>query len=296
MSLKGFLYFVVFFHDPDNEDILEHGYEVTLEPGKVYEFLLYGACGGDAGAWSSKDDSLNKLKTKGKPKGSKNILTLQREEFIESEGIELNSKEVRSFVKKLIVIERKVQAAGYNPYSKKGKELLIKLLNTMSMEENQVHNDHSISRGRPRGSKNEISVQREEFIKSCEVDPNSNKGKRLIIKLRVLEKCLKSENISPYSSDGIERLKELIDEDLKKEHLTKGRPEGSRTEIVLNRENIIKSTGIDPNSREGQRLVRKLRNAEKHLRNNEVDPYSQDGIDYLKKVINENIDQNTTDN
>ena len=244
---------------------------------------------------SSKDDSLNKLKTKGKSKGSKNILTLQREEFIESEGIELNSKEARNLVKKLIVIERKVQSAGYNPYSKKGKELLIKLLNTPSTEENQVDHDSSSSRGRPRGSKNEISVQREEFIKSCEVDPNSIKGKRLIIKLRVLEKCLKSENISPYSSEGIERLKELIDKDLKTEHLTKGRPEGSRTETVLNRENIIKSTGIDPNSREGQRLVRKLRSAEKHLSNNEIDPYSQEGIDYLKNVINDNIDQKTND-
>ena len=64
---------------------------------------------------------------------------------------------------------------------------------------------------------------------------------------------------------------------------------------MLNRENIIKSTGIDPNSREGQRLVRKLRSAEKHLSNNEIDPYSQEGIDYLKNVINDNIDQKTND-
>ena len=220
----------------------------------------------------------NQRKRKGK-----HLRTVEREEYIRSQGKDPNSTEGRKLVKRLRVAEKTVEDAGYPPYSPEGKRILHDLLNGNNDVTSHDGDDNSCIQSRRGRAKTEICKNREEYVISLGIDIESSEGRKLIKQLRNFENVLKSDNIDPYSNEGKCRLNDLLDSTKSEESENYRKLSRSKSTNIIQRENYIKSNDIDPNSEDGRTLIRKLYNIEKRLISDGIDQNSSD----WNEVINE---------
>ena len=215
----------------------------------------------------------NTAPCRGRPKSVK---VAGREQLIVDAGFELDSPAGKKLNRTLIQREEALMAEGIDPYSPEGKSQLEEFIIANRESFSNVKSKKGV--GRPAGSKNKITLNREDFLRSFGVDPNSVEGKILTHQLLAEEKTLQSQGIAPYSDEG----KKLLQVSVNTENSTisanaqESDATGpvNPTSIEFERESIIRSMGVDPSSKLGEKLISMLHTAEKRFIPVDDDIYS----------------------
>ena len=128
---------------------------------------------------------------------------------MKEEGIDPESPEGQRLSKKLCTAEKALSSEGIDPYSSEGASSLKECIKANRRSDPSVYQKNG--RGRPPGSRSTSTIERENILKSFDVDINSYAGKRLMRKMHAAEKDFLSQGINPYSADGHIHLKSFVD-------------------------------------------------------------------------------------